>query len=138
MFQHLAHVCAINDIWEQKVPPVATELLCVTECGAEQPPWLSWRCCSSLFRMWSVKNDLGDGRGGVVLFSGKKAQEISIWGSDLEQIWALNGAKICPGSAQTARSSSAAFCVISRPPPAKSQCQHSYVGLAPTPKSWGF
>lgn len=81
------------------------------------------------------KNDLGDGRGGVVLFSGKQAQKVSLWGSDLEQVLALNGAKVCPGSAQTARISSVDFSVISRPPPAKSQCQCSYVGLSPTPKS---
>lgn len=135
MFQHFAHVCAINDIWEHKLPPVATEVLCVTERGAEQPPWLCWGCCSSHFRVWSVKKELGDGRGGVVLFSGKQAQKISLWGSDLEQVLALNGAKVCPGSAHTARSSSVAFCVISTPPPAKSQCQRSYVGLSPTPKS---
>lgn len=73
-----------------------------------------------------------------MLFSVEQAQKVSLRGSDLEQVLALNEAKVCPGSAQTARSSSVAFCVISRPPAAKSQCQHSYVGLSPTPKSWEF
>lgn len=35
-FSIFARVCAINDIWEQRLPPAATELLCVTEHGAEQ------------------------------------------------------------------------------------------------------
>lgn len=35
-FSIFARVCSINDIWEQRLPPAATELLCVTEHGAEQ------------------------------------------------------------------------------------------------------
>lgn len=106
--------------------------------AAACPSWLCWGCCSSHFSLWSVKKELGDCRVGVVLISGKQAQKLSLWGSDLNHILALNGAKVCLGLAQTPRSSSAVFCVISRPPPAKSQCQRSYVGLSPAPKSWGF
>lgn len=52
---------------------------------------------------------------GVVLISGKQAQKLSLWGSDLNHILALNGAKVCPRLAQTPRSSSASF--VSSPDP---------------------
>lgn len=74
----------------------------------------------------------------VVLISGKQAQKLSLWGSDLDHVLALNGAKVCPGLAQTPRSSSASF--VSSPDPHQQNLSVNVHmgGLFPDPKSWGF